>query len=174
MDTIEDYEGSELKQNEKRPGLLTVLCILTFVNVGMSLFSLLASLFSGPLGEEEMTEQRVQFVKIADEMKSMNLFSFAEIFDKLQRMSESLNEHFYFNSVVSVLVLLVGLVGALMMWQGKKLGFHLYIGYSLLAIIQIYFFVSPSDVPSFVVIWGLLMSVLFVFMYSRNLKWMTK
>ena len=105
MDTIEDYEGSELKQNEKRPGLLTVLCILTFVNVGMSLFSLLASLFSGPLGEEEMTEQRVQFVKIADEMKSMNLFSFAEIFDKLQRMSESLNEHFYFNSVVSVLVL---------------------------------------------------------------------
>jgi hypothetical protein len=174
MDTIEDYEGSELKQNEKRPGLLTVLCILTFVNVGMSLFSLLASLFSGPLGEEEMTEQRVQFVKIADEMKSMNLFSFAEIFDKLQRMSESLNEHFYFNSVVSVLVLLVGLVGTLMMWQGKKLGFHLYIGYSLLAIIQIYFFVSPSDVPSFVVIWGLLMSVLFVFMYSRNLKWMTK
>ena len=168
MDTIEDYEGSELKQNEKRPGLLTVLCILTFVNVGMSLFSLLASLFSGPLGEEEMTEQRVQFVKIADEMKSMNLFSFAEIFDKLQRMSESLNEHFYFNSVVS------GLVGALMMWQGKKLGFHLYIGYSLLAIIQINFFVAPSDVPSFVVIWGLLMSVLFVFMYSRNLKWMTK
>ena len=83
---------------------------MTFVNVGMSLFSLLASLFSGPLGEEEMTEQRVQFVKIADEMKSMNLFSFAEIFDKLQRMSESLNEHFYFNSVVSVLVLVLGLV----------------------------------------------------------------
>jgi hypothetical protein len=71
-------------------------------------------------------------------------------------------------------VLLIGLLGALMMWQAKKLGFHLYIGYSLLAIIQIYFFVSPSDVPSFVVIWGLLMSVLFVFMYSRNLKWMTK
>jgi hypothetical protein len=46
MDTIEDYEGSELKQNEKRPGLLTVLCILTFVNVGMSLFSLLASFTS--------------------------------------------------------------------------------------------------------------------------------
>ena len=174
MDTIEDYEGSELKQNEKRPGLLTVLCILTFVNVGMSLFSLLASLFSGPLGEEEMTDQRLQFVKIADEMKSMNLFSFAEIFEKLQRMSESLNDHFYSNSVVSISVLLLGLFGALMMWQGKRIGFHFYIGYSLLAILQIYLFVSPADIPSFVVIWGLLISVLFVFMYSRNLKWMSK
>jgi hypothetical protein len=165
-------EANVIEQKPKRPNFLTVLCILTLINTGLSVITALLSLFHGPISEDEMNEQRVQFLKSADEMRTMNMPAFAEIMEQIQRMSESANSHFYANTLVSILILSSGILGAIFMLKGKKLGFHLYIGYSLLAVLQLYFFTSPADIPTIAVVSGLLFSGLFVFLYSRNLHWL--
>lgn len=172
METFESIDNPT-SHKAPRPTFLTVLCILSFIFIGFSFAFGLVGLFGGPLSEEQMLEQKVELTKSADEMRSLEMDSFAEMMEKIQRMSESINTNFYASSILQVLVMGLGLYGVLLMWKGKKLGFHLYIAYSLLSIIQIYFFVSPSDIPSFVVIWNLIISAIFVFMYSRNLKWLS-
>jgi hypothetical protein len=87
-------------------------------------------------------------------------------------MSESVNQHFYANVSVSFLVLCLGIVGAVFMFVGKKSGFHLYIAYSLLAILQMYFFTSVANIPTVLVVMSLIFSALFIFLYAKNLSWM--
>jgi hypothetical protein len=103
----------------------------------------------------------------AEEMESMAL-----TIEKIERMLVTLNDHFFTNQLVTISLLILGLLGVLFMWQGKRLGFHLYILYSISAAIQYYLFVSPADIPSFLIIWNVLISGVFVLLYSRNLKWM--
>lgn len=171
METFDQLE--EQKKNEQRPTFLTVLCVLSFVFIGLSLLFGLFGIASGPMNEEQLLETTVQMTKSADEMRSLDMESFAVMMEQIGRMSVSINNHFYANGLVSIVVMVIGLFGIIKMMQGNKLGFHLYIIYSLLSIGQLYIFVSPADIPSFVVIWNLLFSGLFVFMYSRNLKWLS-
>jgi hypothetical protein len=98
--------------------------------------------------------------------------SFAMMMEQIGRMTVSINDNFYANGILSIVVMVTGLIGVIKMMQGNKLGFHLYIIYSLCSIGQLYIFVSPADIPSFVVIWNLVISGVFVLMYSRNLKWL--
>lgn len=172
METFESIDNLT-PQKEPRPSFLTVLCILSFIFIGFSLVFGIIGVLNGPLSSDQITEQKVELTKSADEMRSLDMESFAVMMEQIQRMSESLNANFYASSILSVVVIVLGFMGVLQMWKGKKLGFHLYIGYSLLSIMQIYFFVSPADIPSFVVIWNLIISAIFVFMYSRNLKWLS-
>lgn len=157
-----------------RPSFLTVLCILSYVFIGFSLLFGLIGLVKGPESEEEMLNAKVELFKAVDDMRSMNMDGMADMFEKIQRMSESMNANFYGVAAVSISVLLIGLFGVLRMWKGHRMGFHIYIVYSLLSVVQLYLFVSSKDIPTFVIIWNLIISGLFIFMYSRNLKWMTK
>jgi hypothetical protein len=169
FDTI-DNSGN---QKQPRPSFLTVLCILSYIWIGFTILFGLLGIASGPMNEEEILTQKVELAKSVDEMRSLDMESLAVMMEKIQRMSESVNANFYASSIVSMLVIGLGLVGVLQMWKGKRLGFHLYIGYSLLTIMQLYFFVSPADIPSIVVIWNLIISAVFVILYSRNLKWLS-
>lgn len=155
----------------KRPVFLFVLCVLTFINTGMSLLSLLGSIFNGPLTTDQLDEQGAKFAEMAAEMRSANLHAFADVIDQLQRMTVSINEHFYLNLMISMVVLSIGIAGAILMLLGRKIGFHLYIAYSLMAIIQMYLFTSPENIPTIVVLFSLIFSAVFIIMYSRNLSW---
>jgi hypothetical protein len=171
MTPFEEIQEVEMTVQPKRPTFLLVLCILTFVNTGFSLITLFFGLFHGPVSEEEMVEQRVQLIRQADEMRSLNVPAMADFMDQVQRMAEAINAHFYANSLVSMANLLLGVIATVFMLKGRKIGFHSYIAYSLLSAIQVYFFVSPVDIPTLVVVFNLLLSAIFVFLYSRNLSW---
>lgn len=173
METFESIDEISMKK-EPRPNFLTVLCVLSFVFIGFSLVFGLFSLTKGPLSEDQMIAQKVIFLEQADEMRANDLEGFAVMMEKISHMTESLNSNFYANSILSVFIMVLGLFGVIRMWNGFKIGFHLYIAYSLLTIIQLYFFVSPEYIPTFIVIWNLVISGLFVLMYSINLKWLTK
>lgn len=160
------------EETPKRPTFLTVIAILSFVSIGFSLLSSLIAIASGPQTEDQIMEQRVQLAELAEEMRAENLDSMAITIEKIERMLLALNDHFFANQLMTIFVLLAGLIGVLFMWQGKRLGFHLYIIYSILAAVQYYVFVSPADIPSFLIIWNLIVSAVFVLLYSRTLNWM--
>jgi hypothetical protein len=171
-DVNKDFKEEGTSVQQKRPQFLTVLCILTFISTGMDVLSGFPKLFGGPLSAEKMTEQKVEMLKSIDQMRELNMESMAVMLEKVQRMLEGLNAHFYASTSVALVVLITGLSAAILMWMGRKIGFHVYIAYSLISVIQVYLFVTPSDIPSIIIILNLLISGLFVFMYSRNLKWL--
>lgn len=160
------------EQVTKRPVFLTVLCILTFVATGIGFISSIVSLIGGPQSQDEMEAANAELIQASEEMRASGLDGLADMMDKIQRMTDAFNDHFYSVGLLSIITILIGLAGALLMWTGKKLGFHLYIIYNIIGIVQIYLFVSPADIPSFVVIWNVIIASIFIFMYSRNLKWM--
>ncbi len=160
------------KQPAERPTFLKVLCILSFISIGLSLIFSLGSLVGGPQSEEEMIAQKVQLLEANEELRDSGMTGMADMMEQITRMNESINANFYSASIVSILALLIGFYGVFSMWQGKKLGFHLYIVYSLISVGQLYLFVSPADIPTIAIVFNLIVAAVFVFMYSRNLHWM--
>jgi len=97
--------------------------------------------------------------------------SFIEMFQKIiDNMIYVNNEAFYLNGLLGILTLCVGAVSIVMMLKLRKMGFHLYILYSVLPILTLYL-VSPVDlIPNLYVVWHTLSAALFSVLYGLNLK----
>lgn len=163
---------NEFQEKESRPGFLTVLCVLSFISTGLGVLAGLFNLVSGPQSEEAMTMQKVALAESMDQMEKTGMDSFASIMEQIQGMTEDINNNFYLAATINLLIVGAGLFGVIRMFQGLKIGFHIYIAYCLLSVASIYIYVSPAHIPTFVVIFNLFFSGLFIFMYSRNLRWM--
>ena len=158
----------------KRPVLLTVLSILSLITMGFGALGNLFSWISGPSSEEVMYEQKVEFAKAKTDMLDVGADGFATFFDKMYAMLEQTNQSFVLSQLISTLMLTIGIVGVVFMLKQRRLGFHLYIVYSLIGVGGIFLYVSPSDVPTFLTIVNAIFAGLFIFLYSRTLHWMTK
>lgn len=169
---MSDIILEENEQRPSRPGFLTVLCILSFITVGLNVILLVVQLFGGKPSEEAMLQERVELTAQITEMEDLGMNSLAGFLEQALALAEEVNQNFFLAMSVSLITYLVGLFGVLKMWKGHKLGFHLYIIYCLMAVGGIYLYVSPSNVPSIGVIVNMILSGIFVFMYSRNLHWM--
>ncbi len=159
-------------KEEKRPTLLTVLCILTFVSIGINMLTLLVQLVAGPSSEEEILAERVELSRAISQMQDAGMDGVAQMMEQFMAMTAQIQENFYFAMAISLVTYVVGFFGVLKMFQGEKIGFHLYIVYNLLSIGGIYLYVSPNNIPSMSIIFGLILSGAFIFMYSRNLSWL--
>lgn len=170
--STEELDNMNPEAATPRPTFLKVLCILSFISIGLSLVVSLGSLAYGPQSAEQMEDSSAMMMEATDDMRSKGMTGMADLFDQIQRMSVSMNENFYQSTLMTLVVLGIGLYGVLIMWKGRKLGFHLYIIYSLVSIGQLYLFVRPADIPSFIIIWNVIISGIFIIMYSRNLHWL--
>ncbi len=129
----------------KRPNLLTVLCILTFVGSGMNFFSsiVIAAFYN-------------TFTEVARTLAEK--FSIPGI-DMILESPPS----FFFTSGI---LYAISFAGAMLMWNLKKIGFHVYtIAQILLILAPMYFLKLPG--PS---LFDILFSGMFVILYSVNLK----
>jgi len=129
----------------KRSNLLTILCILTFIGSGMNFFSsiIIAAFYS-------------TFTEIAQ--------TFAEKFSLpgIDLILESPPAFF----LISGITYTFSFAGALLMWNFRKTGFHLYtIAQIILIIIPMYFLKMPA--PS---MFDIILSGIFVILYGVNLK----
>lgn len=170
-------EHNQLENNQeeaKRPTFLLVLCILTFVNTGFTILSGLSGVISGPPSSAEIKESNVQMAESISQLEKVNLDYWVDVIKRIQLMTEAIYANFIAYNAVSIVVAMVGVAAAALMLKGKKIGFHVYIGYSFLYVLQGYLFISAAVIPSFIVIINLLIASLFVLLYSRNLSWMNK
>ena len=169
----DEYQINESQEeNTKRPRFLLVLCIMTISNTVLTLVNGLLSLISGKPSEAEIAEANSQISKSLDLLIDQKMFYWVDVIKKVQIMTEAMYTNFMAYSTVSIIVSLCGLLAAIFMLKGKKIGFHAYIIYSFLWILQSYLFVAPQNVPSVLVIFNILFCAGFIYMYSRNLKWL--
>jgi len=137
----------EVQTDQKRPQLLTILCVLTFIGSGLNAFS---SLFIAAFYDF--------FLVVAAELnEKLNLPGL--------EMLLNTSPGFF---LITCLLYIGSLAGAIIMWRQSKTGFHVYTIAQILLIIAPMYFMNLSS-PSVV---ELLFSGLFIILYSTQLKQM--
>lgn len=163
---------NEHNQSLKRPTGLLVVFILTVISTSLSILQALGSLMVGPPNKAALKEIQLQLAKSMKIAKEIDSPFFMDYIEKMGVITADTVENFVLYHSLSFIFCALGLIGAIMMFRGMKLGFHLYIVYSFLSLIQYYFITDPSNVPMVLLITNGLISLLFVFLYSRHLNWM--
>lgn len=133
-----------ITQPEKRPQLLTFLCILSFIGSGLGSVSNLFVYFNHELILEMLQEEAFQALE----------YNF-EMFAKVNRN--------YF--IISGLLQIISFNGVRFMWKLRRAGFHLYaIAQLLMLIVSTIYIYKPMDTfPMF----DLLLTTVFILLYLR-------
>lgn len=146
MENLEQKNENELV---KRPTYLSVLCILTFISTGIGCVT---SLLTPPLADM-MTE----FIKISPAYDETLMAEIIRI----------LHAGWVYYLTTFVLTLL-SLIGAILMWNLKKIGFHFY-ALSNLALLFV-----PTLILGITISWfGIFFSAGFIGLYAFHLKFMS-
>ena len=126
----------------KRPPLLTILCILTFIGSGMG--------FIGFMGVALQYEATIEALKV--------------IYADFPEASYLLNApHKFF--VIATILMGASLLGAIFMWNLKKIGFHIYASAQIIYLILPFIFFNGEANP----LLNVITTALFVYLYARNL-----
>jgi len=161
-------------QNEsiKRPTFLVVLSVFSLISISSGLLTSILGLISGPMEDYQVDEIIGQNMAGVTQLQEMGEVYWSDITLKILNLVKYTNENFYLDRLINLGAYAIGLSGVIFMLKGKKLGFHLYIVYNLIALISNYASAPASEIPSFYfILFGIISSV-FIFMYSRNLKFM--
>jgi hypothetical protein len=160
------------EEKKKRPVFLVVLAVLSFITIGFSLISVLFGLISGPLSSDSIEAILAENMPLIDQMQELGAHYWADEMLKAIKIIEYTNANFWVNQIISLLTYVAGGLGVVFMLKGQKRGFHLYIIYNLLALFGVYASVPMQEVPSFVTVFNAIISVLFIFLYSRNIHFL--
>ncbi|MEN8786444.1 MAG: hypothetical protein ABF264_03165 [Flavobacteriales bacterium] len=168
MENQHFLDQDSLIMEKERPTFLTVLCIITFVVSGI--FSL-SSIYSALTYDKEA--QIVANEKGLEQMYTMAAEDETGTMSQVIPSMEVFNQENIENATVilsiNVLGSILSLLGAIMMYQMKKTGFHLYLSSKVISMIPLLFF--TLSLPVFITYgFFLFFTIAFVIMYSRNLK----
>ncbi len=157
---------------KNKPKSLLILGILTILNTSLALLNGIISLVSGPPSAEQIKKENIEMAKTIVDFRQLDPPPEAlDLIEMIQQISTAVNDNFLFFTGISTLFSAIGFVSVFLMFRKEIYGFHAYIVYSILSSISIYFILSPSEVPTPLIVVNLLFSGLFVFLYSRNLAW---
>ncbi len=171
METSVDNSFEQAMQEPKRPQLLTVICILTFIWCGLSFIGGVWSIIQNtPENMAENIEQMRQFSpEMADQMEE-NMVSMQD------------NVYMQISPYLNFVYILLSFLGAFMMWKLQKKGFYIYLVGELLPYIG--FLVAGKETMAMMgsgggagqiagtvmIVLMLLFDAVFVVMYGVNLK----
>lgn len=175
---MSEENNPRLKKKDK-PAFLLVLLVLTCLSLASSLFGVATNLVKGPASNEELRAKEVEafkpLIEAKKSIKDDNTQKAYDISENLIRYGVEKNRFihtqvFWQYHALLLLVIAVGAGALFFMFKLKKLGFHLYIIYCILAL-GITFVVFPSEFRSNLETYGaLFISGLFIFLYGLNLK----
>jgi hypothetical protein len=140
------YKPAETDNRLKRPLLLTILCILTFIGSGSSSASYLM-IFSS-----------------FDEVMPL-IDEFAETFPAVKQLLTAPRSFF----LAGFMLYVFSLIGASLMWRLKKAGFHFYTGAQVMIVFLPVFFIKDFPFP----LLDGLVSASFIALYYSNYKLFT-
>lgn len=143
-----EVENENIETPPKRPKFLSVLCILTFIFTGLGILScLLTPVFADMLKGFIVNAPNYNEAEQADSLKVIGA-----------------GWGYY---MLTLLLTIGSLVGAILMWKLKKNGFHFY-AFSNLAVLFL-----PTLVLGIAISWfGIVLTVAFIGMYGLHLKFM--
>jgi hypothetical protein len=147
-----------ITQDPRRPQFLTVLCILTYIGVGIGIIGSIGAWWA------------MRFLSNTMQQNGGELEGLPGM-DDPQKIEQTLAMMKYSNAMMisGILCSLTCLLGALQMWKQKKSGFYIYVAGEIAP-----FFVSLVCLGTSTIIgWGvlgLIIPLLFIVLYTLNFK----
>lgn len=162
----------EEQQNKPlRPTFLLVVCILTFIGSGWSILSNLFSVFTAGLMNSTMNME--QYSNMVGEMENGGASSFLSGFlNSSMEVLQVTAAHAREIAVMQLVLSLVSLLGAILMFRLRRMGFYLYTAAQILALFILPYFAGFSSLVIIGMLWSALISIIFIVMYAVNLKYM--
>jgi len=140
-----EEQNNIIDQKPKRPTLLTILCVFTFIGSGMGIVGFMAVTFDYQSSMEALT------VLYAD---------FPEASFILQAPWD------FF--LIAFILMGFSMAGAILMWNLRKIGFHFYTSSQLIYLILPFIYFNNQTNPFL----NIILTALFVYLYARNLQYM--
>lgn len=162
------------EKTTQRPTLLIVLCILTFVGSGWSILSGLFSLFTAGLMDSGGVYMN-QYSSMVGEMENQGMSSFLTGFmessmDVLQVKALHAKEIASLQLVLG----LISLIGAILMFQLRRVGFFLYAAAQVVELFILPYFAGFALVVLAGMFFSSIFTILFIVLYALNLKYMNR
>lgn len=163
MDYIEDY-NIEHEEEPKRPEMLTVLCVLSFIN---AVWNGISNFFYFVFYDmyQSLSAQMVAGEGIYEDIAELMGDNW-EVLANASSMTALIGRGYYF---IEMVLYIASFVGVLMMWKLQKRGFHVYTIAQILMLIATSIFVTAKiggGFPLGPIFW----TALFVFMYYSHYK----
>jgi hypothetical protein len=160
-------------EKPKRPNFLVVLAVLSYISIGLGLLATLFTLISGPSSIEQIEQEEAQLYESIQQMEEAGMDDIVQIFETSAQQAVYINnEVFYSFNILNLISLILGFMGVFLMMKLKKVGFHLYVAYSLLPIIISYALIPMNLIIGASIITAVILSAIFCVLYGLNLKHM--
>lgn len=168
---MEIDQHDKAQEPKERPTFLTVLLVMSSISIGLSILSTLSGLVSGPMDAAAIEQFTAEQYEAVGELKNLGMEDVSEMIGAMMELTvyQSQNNYYLFQ-LVNLLTLFVGGYGIFLMFKMKRMGFHLYVAYSLLPIIWFYAFIPAALIPNFLVFGSLFLAALFIILYAIHVK----
>lgn len=160
-------------EQPKRPTFLVVLAVLSYITIGIGTVATIFALVAGPSSPEQMEQEEAQLYESVKVMEDAGMHDIVELFETSYNQAAYINnEVFYSFNILTLISLIIGFIGVYLMMKLKKVGFHLYVAYSLLPIIIMYALIPMELIIGATIITSVILSAIFCILYGLNLKHM--
>ncbi len=156
----------------KRPTLLTVICILSFIFGAFSLWSDVKNGFTDAPAEE-LAEAKAKIEESMEQMGDAGSSPMVqEMMESTMAMAEKSVEHAKPMAYAGLVLTIIGLLGVWMMWNLKKNGFWLYLVSTIGSLVVPMIYLGGGLMTILGLGFVALFYVLFIILYAVNLKHM--
>jgi hypothetical protein len=152
-----------------RPTFLTVLCIISFVGLGLSVINNFSTLIITSTGTwlydmiQDSLEMALQQASVSDPGTSLLL---EHIFDAVLKLIDVLP----LLAGISLVCALIALAGVLFMWNQKRTGFYLYTGAKVVLVFLPILLIGYNFLSVIIALTTFFGTAVFVTLYGLNLK----
>ena len=153
-----------------RPNGLTALCILSWVWMAFSLPSVVTELNTGRLTEADIREQKIV---ILESQTPETIEMMPWVVEESIEMLYISRDNFSTMMIINFVALIIGLIGVFLMFQLRKIGFYMYIGYSIISIAYWLYYFNGMTFGRIIISTTAIFSALFIILYGTQLKKMT-
>ena len=155
---------------KQRPTFLTVLCILTFIGSGYGIINSVFTYVKADSLSAMITDVNKE---INDDLKKKDKTSeeagfVGNVFNSMSRFSSP--EILRKSAVMTLVVSIFCLIGALLMWRLRKTGFYLYTLGTIIGVVAPFYLFGNNFMTNFSAGMQGFIGVLFVIFYAMNLK----
>lgn len=156
----------QTNEPKKMPGFLKTLCILSFVGVGLAIISSIWGYYTAKAAAA-LTQG---FADLGNQLSE------GQASGEMNAAMESLNSTLKWagvNAIVGVIAALICLIGVIMMWKLKKMGFYIYVVGEIAPVIVGAILMGGTFFGGMAIAMSLIVPVAFIIMYGLNLKHMS-
>ncbi len=152
-----------------RPTALIVFGILSWISLGIGLIGVVSNALTGPPTDEDIRQQEIEMLsQLTPEMVAEAGWVVTETIDFLKITQDK----FGILTAVTFIQVVVGLIAVIMMFKLRKIGFHLYIVYSLITLGYWILFFGHNTLGFIMAVISGVVSAIFVLLYASQLKHM--